>query len=418
MDPAVNNADELASTSRKGAIVLGGAHGSLEIARSLGRRGIPVWLITADNPLAGLSRYVERSFPWRGPRDDGALNFLIDLSRRHDLGGWVLFAGSDEDLWFLAKNHTALAAVFTLTTPAWDTIRWTHDKRCMNARADKLSIARPRTRYAQSRDDLAPLGIPFPAILKPTVREGRNKFVDAKAWRVDDERSLFARYDEAKSLVGADSIMIQELIPGDGTAQFSYAAVWKRGKPVASLVAQRRRQYPIEFGYTSTFVETIESSQIEAEACRFLASLDYSGLVEIEFKYDARDRRYKVLDVNARSWTWIAMGRAAGVDFPLLQWRLAVGEEIAPCAACCGVRWLYFSRDLAASICEMFAGRLSFAAYLRSFRRPLVLAVFAWDDPWPALLDLPLSAMRVVARTLARRKRAAAPALQSAKLHP
>lgn len=46
---------------QRGAIVLGGAHGSLEIARSLGRRGIRVWLITDDNPLARMSRYVERS---------------------------------------------------------------------------------------------------------------------------------------------------------------------------------------------------------------------------------------------------------------------------------------------------------------------------------------------------------------------
>lgn len=206
------------------------------------------------------------------------------------------------------------------------------------------------------------------------------------------------------------------MIPGDGTAQFSYAAIWDRGKPIAALVAQRRRQYPVEFGFTSTFVETIEQPQIEAEACRFLASLDYSGLVEVEFKYDARDRRYKILDVNARAWSWLALGRAAGINFAALQWRLATGEAIAPQTARSSARWLYVSRDLAASLWDMLAGRLSAAAYLRSFRRPLALAVFAWDDPVPGLLDLPLSAIRVAARWLTRRKSAAPPPLQSAKL--
>src|SRR6516165_10718359 len=43
-------ADPLPSTRRCGAVILGGAHGSLSIARSLGRRGIPVWFI-ADEPL-------------------------------------------------------------------------------------------------------------------------------------------------------------------------------------------------------------------------------------------------------------------------------------------------------------------------------------------------------------------------------
>jgi D-aspartate ligase len=413
----VNNVDNPSRTSPKGAIVLGGAHGSLAIARSLGRRGIPVWLITADNPLASFSRYVTRSLHWCGPRADGALDFLIELGRRHCLQGWVMFAGSDEDLQFVARNHAALGALFTLTTPAWDRVRWAYDKRCMNARADELRIARPRTCYPQSRDDLAPLGIPFPVILKATVREGRNRFVDAKAWRVDDERTLFACCEEAKSLVGPGSVMIQELIPGDGTAQLSYAALWHRGKPIVWLVARRRRQFPIAFGFTSTFVETIELPHIEAEACRFLASLDYSGLVEIEFKYDAREGSYKILDVNARCWAWIAIGSAAGIDFPALQWRLAAGEDVAPHRGRCGARWLYFSRDLAAAVCEMFAGRLSPLAYLRAFHRPLAWAVFAWDDPLPALLDLPLSALRIAARSLGRRKLAAAPGPQSAKLH-
>ena len=403
-------------TPPNGAIVLGGAHGSLAIARSLGRRGIPVWLVTADNPLASLSRYVTRNLRWSGPRADGALDFLIELGRRHGLHGWVLFAGADEDVQFVARNHAALGALFALTTPPWDRVRWAYDKRHMNARADELGIARPRTCYPRSRDDLAPLGIPFPVILKATVREGRNRFLDAKAWRADDERTLLARYDEAKSLVGPGSLMVQELIPGDGTAQLSYAALWDRGKPIASLVARRRRQFPITFGFTSTFVETVEQPAIEAEACRFLTSLDYSGLVEIEFKYDAREGSYKILDVNARCWAWIAIGAAAGIDFPALQWRLAGGEDIAPHRGRCGARWLYVSRDLAAALCETFAGRLSPLAYLRSFRRPLAWAVFAWDDPLPALLDLPLSAVRIAARSLGRRKGAAAPAPQSAKL--
>ncbi len=412
----MNNADERTRTSARGAIVLGGTHGSLAIARSLGRRGIPVWLITADNPLASFSRYVERSFHWSGPRDEGALDFLVDLARRHGLHGWVLFSGSDEDLQFAARNHAALGTLFAPTSLAWDQLRWAADKHLMNARADQLAIARPRTWYPESSGDLTPQRISFPVVIKPSLREGRNRFVDAKAWRVADERTLLTRYQEAKSLVGADRIMLQELIPGDGTGQFSYAALWQRGKPVASLVARRRRQFPVRFGYTSTFVETLEQPQIEADACRFLASLDYSGLVEIEFKYDPRDRRHKILDVNARAWTWIELGAAAGIDFPALQWRLAVGEEIAPLRGRVGVRWLYWSRDLAASVCELLAGSLSPLDYLDSLRPPFAAAAFAWDDPLPALLDLPLSAVRVTGRWLRRRKSVAAPVLQSVNL--
>jgi predicted ATP-grasp superfamily ATP-dependent carboligase len=267
----------------------------------------------------------------------------------------------------------------------------------MNTRAAELGIGHPLTRHPRSRDDLLPLGLSFPVILKPTVHDRRNRFVDAKAWRADDEETLIARYDEAVSLVGIESVMIQELIPGGGEAQFSYAAVWDRGKPVGSLVARRWRQYPIVFGVTSTFVETAAVDEIEEQACRFLGSLGYSGLVEIEFKYDTRDGCYKILDVNARAWAWIALGAAAGIDFPSVQWELAIGVTVTPHKARNGATWRYLSRDLAACAAEMAARRLPSGTFMSSLRRSSAAAVFSWTDPWPGILDVPLTLMRLAA---------------------
>ena len=397
-----------------GALILGGAHCSLEIARSLGRRGIAVWLVTDDNPLATMSRYVERSFDWPGPGAATALSYLRDLAANFHLDGWVLFAGGDAEMRFVAQNHAALGAVFTLTTQAWETVRFAADKRRMNARAAELGIAQPQSRYPASRDDLADGALRYPVVLKPTVRDSRNAFVQAKAWRADDLATLTARYDAAAGLVGPDRIMVQELIPGDGRMQFSYAAIWDRGAPVGALVARRRRQYPIDFGFTSSFVETVVQREIEDAATRFLRSLDYSGLVEIEFKYDERDGLYKILDVNARAWTWIALGVAAGVDFAALQWLIARGEAVQPVTACRAASWRYLSRDVVASAQEMLAGRLSPSDYLRSLRPSAATAVFAWDDPWPAAIDLPLVAARVAKRRLSRRHRNNAVTLQSA----
>lgn len=392
----------MSNPAPQGALVLGGAHGSLEIARSLGRRGIPVWLVTSDNPLATLSRYVQRHFVWDGPDRDDAVAYLADLAARHRLHGWVLFAGGDAEVQLVALNHEALGALFALTTPAWDVVRWTLDKRAMNARADALGLAQPLSCYPRSRDELAEIGLRYPVVIKPTAHEGRNAFVMAKAWRADDLATLTARYDNAEALVGPDRIMVQELIPGDGRGQFSYAAVWERGAPVAALVARRRRQYPVDFGFTSTYVETVAVQEVEDAACRFLASLDYSGLVEIEFKYDARDSTYKILDVNTRSWTWIALGAAAGIDFAAIQWQVACGERVAPAAARHGAAWRYLSRDLVAVAQEMLFGALSVADGARSLRPSAASAVFAWDDPVPAMLDLPVVAARIVKRRLAR----------------
>jgi predicted ATP-grasp superfamily ATP-dependent carboligase len=404
-----------ATASQTGALILGGAHGSLEIARSLGRRGIPVWLVTSDNPLPTLSRYVARNFSWPGPDWCGAVNYLAELAERHGLKGWVLFAGGDAEVQFIAQNHKALGALFTLTTPAWDTTRFAIDKRAMNARAAELGLAAPRSHYPRSRDDLANLNLRFPVVIKPSTCEARSAFGKAKAWRADDAETLLARYDKVEAVAGADRIMVQELIPGDGRTQFSYAAVWQDGTPVGSLVAQRCRQYPVDFGFTSTFVETIAQGDIEDAACRFLTSLDYSGLVEIEFKYDARDGAYKMLDVNTRTWTWISLGAAAGVDFAALAWRLARGERVEPVTGKTGVTWRYLSRDLVAATQEMLVGADGPVDGPALLRGTAASAVFAWDDPLPALLDLPLVAARVARRRLRRVERGLAVTPQSAR---
>ena len=400
---------------QQGALILGGAHGSLEIARSLGRRGIPVLMVTSDNPLPTLSRYVERHFAWPGPDCDGAVAYLTDLAGRHCLNGWVLFAGGDAEVRFVAQNHRALGASFTLTTPAWDVVRFAIDKRAMNARAAEQGLAQPLSRYPRTREDLANMDLRFPVVIKPTIYAGRHAFRNAKAWRADDARTLAARFDRAEKLVGADHIMVQELIPGDGRTQYSYAGIWDGGTPVGALTARRSRQYPVDFGFTSTLVETVAVPEVEDAARRFLTSLDYSGLVEVEFKYDRRDRAYKILDVNTRAWTWIALGAAAGVDFAAIQWRLAHGERVEPVVARCGIAWRYLSRDLVAAAQEMLTGSLAPADGLRSLRPAAASAVFAADDPLPALFDLPLVAMRVLKRRFARRGRAPTAAPQSAQ---
>jgi D-aspartate ligase len=383
-----------------GALVVGGAHGALALVRSLGRRGIPVWYVTDDHPIAKHSRYTERSFTWGGPDDDGAIEFLKNLAREHQLEGWVLIAAGDAELRVLSQHHAELSTIFRVTVPPWETVRWTHDKRLTYERAAALGIDYPRGYDPHDLQELAALDCRFPVVLKPTVREQRNAFTRAKAWRVDDRAALLARYQEAAAMVGERAIVLQELIPGGGSSQFSYAAVWHRGEPVASLVARRSRQYPIDFGYTSTFVETIEQPDVEAAACRFLRSIQYSGLVEVEFKRDHRDGSFKLLDVNARAWTWNALGSIAGVDFAHVLWRLAVGDTVAPVRCHASVAWMHGSRDILAAALEMMVGNLSPADYLRSWHKPLVFAAFAKDDLMPGLVDLPLAAARVLGRFL------------------
>jgi D-aspartate ligase len=374
-----------------GALIVGGAHVSIAVARSLGRRGIPVWLL-ANHPIPTYSRYVKRSFPWAGADHPDGLSSIIDLAKQHNLQGWVLIAAGDQDMRLIAKNHALLSQHFRVATPDWDTIQWVYDKRLTYQRAAELGMDFPASFHPRSLEEIERLECRFPVILKPAFRKGMDEFTQAKAWMVNDREQLLTLYKRAAALVGNDAIIVQEWIPGTGESQYSCAGLWERGEPVVSLVARRLRQHPIDFGRSSTYVETIEQPEVEALACRFLKSINYTGVVEVEFKHDHRDGHYKLLDVNGRFWTWNGLGPLAGVDFPYLAWRQALGEIVAPARARPGAAWMHTSRDVLAAYEEISNGTLTVRDYLASFRKPLAFANFALDDPMPAIVELPVAA--------------------------
>jgi predicted ATP-grasp superfamily ATP-dependent carboligase len=154
------------------------------------------------------------------------------------------------------------------------------------------------------------------------------------------------------------------------------------------MVARRLRQHPLEFGRASTLVETADLPQLEQLSERLLRAIDYYGLVEMEYKLDARDGQCKLLDINARTWGYHSLGGAAGVDFPYLLFLDQVGRHAEPCHARAGVRWVRTLTDVPTAIVALLKGRLTWSGYIRSLRRLAADAVFCRDDPVPGLLEV------------------------------
>ena len=378
-----------------GALVIGGNLNGLSIARSLGRRGVPVWVVTPPNiKLASYSRYTRRTLPWPNGDGEGQATYLLEVAERYQLNRWVLLPTSDESAALLSKFHALLSRRFRVSTPVWDVLRWAYDKRLTYKLAAEQQVDYPHTIYPASEADLARASCALPGILKPATHATTNRFTADKAWPVDSREELLARYRQARELIPPDLILVQERIPGGGESQFSYAALCCDGQPIASLTARRTRQYPIDFGYSSSFVETLDVPEIVAPSRRLLAAIRYTGLVEVEYKFDARNGRYKLLDINPRLWTWATLGARAGIDFPYLLWQMLLGLPVQEKVGRADVRWVRMITDVPAAIHEMVRGRLTPGAYVRSLRSPLEFSVMALDDPLPGLVEVPLFAYK------------------------
>jgi len=374
-----------------GALVIGGDYQGLGIVRSLGRHNVPVCVIDDEVSIARFSRYATRSVAVPSLREQKqAADTILDLGHRLDLKGWVIYPTRDETVAALSRYRPALAEFFRVPTPDWETVKWVWDKRNTYRLANELGLATPATWYARSPEDLPDITADPPFAVKPAIKEHFIYATKAKAWRADSHAELRERFGRAAAQVGPEEVMIQELIPGDGRQQFAYCAFFKEGRAIGSMVVRRRRQHPPEFGRASTYVETIDLPLLETLSERFLRAINYYGLVELEYKLDPRDGRYKLLDVNARTWGYHSLGSGAGVDFPYLLFADQLGETLEPCRGRAGVNWVRLITDAPAAALEILRGRQDLWAYLRSLQRAGVESVFSPEDPLPAMVELGL----------------------------
>jgi predicted ATP-grasp superfamily ATP-dependent carboligase len=382
-----------------GAIVVGGDYQGLGIVRSVGRQGWPVCVLDDERSIARFSRYTTHHVRVPDLRDETAtINALLTTGRRLGLEGWVIFPTREEIVACVSRHRDLLGAFYRVPTPVWESVRVAWDKRQTYALAAELGIPTPRTWYPRTVEEVDEIDVAGPFALKPAIKENFVYATGAKAWRADTLDELRLLVSRALDLVGDGEVMVQELIPGDRNSQLAFCAFFKEGQSVGRLTARRLRQHPPEFGRASTYVETVDIPELAELAERFLRGMGYYGLVEVEFKRDARDDVPKLLDVNARTWGYHSIGAAAGVDFPALLMADQLGESVDSFTARPGVRWVRVTTDLPTALIEIAHRRLTVGGYLASMLSADTEAVFTLGDPLPALAELALIPYLMVKR--------------------
>jgi D-aspartate ligase len=372
-----------------GAIIVGGEHPGLGIARSLGRRGIPVCVIDDQHSVSQFSKYVTRVVRVKDLRDEhNAVDSVMEVGQRYGLQGWVLFPTRDETVAAFSRERERLSKFFRATTPAWETVRWAWDKKNTYDLAAELGIPVPQTFNPRTEEELSELYARLPLAIKPAIKENFFYATGAKAWRAETPAQLHDCFRRAIRQIRPEEILVQEIIPGNGQQQYSYCAFFRNQEAHSTLIAKRIRQHPREFGRAATYVETIEFPEIEELAERFLKAIDYYGLVEIEFKRDSRDGQFKLLDVNARTWGFHSIGPPAGVDFPYLLFADQLGRQVARARARAGVGWLRFVTDVPTAALDLLAGEMDLRGYRESLSRTRAESIFCPDDLLPSVAEL------------------------------
>jgi predicted ATP-grasp superfamily ATP-dependent carboligase/CelD/BcsL family acetyltransferase involved in cellulose biosynthesis len=379
-----------------GAVIIGGTFQALGLVRSLGKQGIPVYVLDNKENIARYSRYKKKYLTCPDVHKESIfVKFLLDLAQKDNLNGWVIYPNNDETVYLLAKYKEHLEKFYRVTTPPWDIVKFAYDKMLTYQLVEKAGIAVPATYYPRSIEEVAQLDVRFPAILKPSIKEPFYSKTHKKAIRVENKEQLIDEYTRmVPKIEPSQTLMVQELIPGRTEGLYSVGSLCRDGELLAHVVVRRPRQHPMDFGHATTYALTVDVPQLVEMTRKVLKLVRYSGLSEIEFMLDSRDGRYKLIEINPRPWGWHTIAIGAGVDLPYLSYLDMLGEKVKQDGFRVGVKWIRIITDVPTVAAEFLRGKLSISEYINSLRGKKEFAVFSFTDALPFIMEfflLPLA---------------------------
>src|SRR4051812_30669390 len=111
-----------------GALVVGGDHPGLGIARSLGQRGVPVYIIDDRYCISRFSRYATRVLKVDNLLDERkTVDTVLRVGQQFNLRDWVLFPTRDETVAAFSRYRDELSTFFKVTTGDWSSVEWAWD---------------------------------------------------------------------------------------------------------------------------------------------------------------------------------------------------------------------------------------------------------------------------------------------------
>jgi D-aspartate ligase len=388
----------------------------LQTTRLLAARGIPVIGIAA-NPghFCARSRVPERTIA--APTEGDGLTRALDAlgPELRGRGPAFLLPCTDAAVLTISRDRDRLADPYRFVLPPHEVIERLMDKVAFAEHALGHGLPIPATVVLRSRADAerAAATLAYPILLKPGLKtpEWLTRSRAAKVYTTRDPDALLRTYDRISAWTPA--LVAQTWVDGGEDALYSCNAYFDRdGRPQATFVARKIRQWPPDTGTSSLGVEVRDDTVLETSIDLF-TSAGYRGLAYLEMKRDARSGSYAIIEPNlGRPTGRSAIAERGGVELLLTAYCDALGLPL-PAARqqrYRGVKWIYWRHDLQAAAVAMRRRQLTLRGWWRSVRGPSIEAVASLRDPLPMVAELghvAAAAARAIGRRLAGRPAAA-----------
>lgn len=375
-------------------------HGAIGVIRSLGRLGVPVYSVNEGQLApARASRYLTGTVPWSVGNLSRAqmLEALSKIGRK--LGQSTILIPTDDLAAILIAEEAATLRewfVFPRVSP-WLPVNLAN-KAMLHGLCSLLGVACPQTLVPTSLMEVNEFAesVGFPLVVKPAAA-----WLDPnlKVSIVQTERQLLDIWNRREKATNPN-LMLQEYIPG-GEDWFFHGYCTGAADCVAGFTGVKLRSFPPHAGITS-LGKSVTNAELGARAEALLKAISYAGIMDIDYRLDPRDGRYKLLDFNPRIGAQFRVFEDEnGIDVARALYRDLTGQPVERAKQVDGRILVVEPYDIRSSLNYLWRGKLSVNAWLRSFRGDKEFAWSSWDDPLPALVALAHLAIGAVAKTTA-----------------
>jgi len=311
-------------------ILNGENRGVLGTVRSLGKRGIPIF-VGGSKILsrANYSKYCKRRFIYHTPDSDIQKMHEDILRNVKQLKPDVLLPFSSDTAYVVLKNINEYKGYCNISPLLnFKKFNLMNDKETMIKEVLKFGCIVPKTYFLNNIKEAQEISerIEYPVLIKPRVSAGGRGIIKVSSPEelvkeyafISNKKRIDFWYDPLRPI-------IQEFIQGETI--YTVYVLFNKGKHVASMVKKVCRQYPSSFGPVIAY-DTILNEKIRSIAVNLFKQLNWNGPANINFIIDPKDNKPKMLEINPRLWATVEMSIKSGIDFPYMLYKLALGEKI------------------------------------------------------------------------------------------
>lgn len=365
-------------------------HGGVGAIRSLGRIGVPMYAITEDayTPAAS-SRYLTRAFVWptRGTEEaDHLVEGLLRIARR--IGRPAVLVPTDEEAAVLIAEHQdVLDGHFLFPRVAPGLPRRLASKQGLHELCVEHGIPSPAAAFPQSYDDIAAFA---EEARFPVVAKNREAFVRRSRPAVNGTTRITTReglLTLARGWGERPGVILQEYLPREEAEDWIVHAYFDRNSaPLAMFTGVKVRSWPPHAGMTAS-AYVVDNPELADLAARFIKQIGFTGIIDLDLRFDRRDGQYKLLDFNPRMGAQFRLFESeSAVDVVRAMHLDLTGRPVPEGEQRAGRRFVVENIDLPALLAYRRGGYTTPHAPARASGTEL--AWFAGDDPLPCLTML------------------------------